>query len=92
VTDDKKLPKEVRKRLQVETAPKKSARAKMLKIADKTSNLRAILASPPDWPLERKREYFAWASRVVEGCRGVSAELEAMFDAAHQRGVEAGFA
>jgi guanosine-3',5'-bis(diphosphate) 3'-pyrophosphohydrolase len=92
VTDDKKLAKEVRKQLQVETAPKKSPQAKMLKIADKTSNLRAILASPPDWPIERKHAYFAWASRVVAGCRGVNAELEAMFDAARQRGVEAGFA
>ena len=50
VTDDKKLPKEERKRLQVEHAHKISQRAKILKLADKTSNLRAIAASPPpDW-------------------------------------------
>src|SRR5207244_5473737 len=34
VTDDKSLPKAERKRLQVETAPHKSARAKLIKIAD----------------------------------------------------------
>src|SRR5258708_30666212 len=39
VTDDTSLPKEVRKRKQVETSPKKSPRAKILKLADKTSNL-----------------------------------------------------
>src|SRR5205085_9309055 len=33
VTDDKNLPKETRKRLQIETAPKKSIRAQMLKLA-----------------------------------------------------------
>jgi GTP diphosphokinase / guanosine-3',5'-bis(diphosphate) 3'-diphosphatase len=37
VTDDKRLAKEDRKRLQAETAHKKSVRAKMLKLADKTS-------------------------------------------------------
>jgi hypothetical protein len=43
VTDDKSLPKAERKQLQVDHAPHKSPRAKMIKIADKTSNLRAVL-------------------------------------------------
>ena len=47
VTDDKSLPKAERKRLQVLHAPHKSARAKQLKLADKTSNLRALASSPP---------------------------------------------
>lgn len=87
VTDDKSLPKEVRKQLQIEHAPHTSARAKMLKIADKTSNLRAIRNSPPpDWSAERKDAYFAWAQQVVAGCRGVSPLLEAAFDAAYAAG------
>jgi hypothetical protein len=48
VTDDKSLPKEHRKEMQVETAHKKSPRAKVLKLADKTSNLRALATSPAD--------------------------------------------
>jgi GTP diphosphokinase / guanosine-3',5'-bis(diphosphate) 3'-diphosphatase len=36
VTDDKTLPKQVRKDEQVKTASKKSLRAKLLKLADKT--------------------------------------------------------
>jgi (p)ppGpp synthase/HD superfamily hydrolase len=44
VTDDKTLPQAERKRLQVAAAPHKSAAAKTLKIADKTSNLRALIA------------------------------------------------
>lgn len=88
VTDDKSLPKLERKRLQVEHAPHKSGRARQLKIADKTSNLCAILNSPPrDWGEERKREYFDWAKRVVDGCRGVNARLEAAFDEAWKAGV-----
>ena len=52
VTDDKSLDKAIRKRKQVETTPTKSDRAKVIKLADKTSNLRAIAASPPsDWRL-----------------------------------------
>lgn len=82
VTDDKSLPKAERKRLQVETTPSKSPAAKMIKLADKTSNLRAILNSPPPWPPERKVEYLAWARRVVAGARGVSPQLEEIFDAA----------
>ena len=87
VTDDKNLEKAERKRLQVEHAPHKSERARMLKIADKTSNLRAICNSPPaEWSEQRKREYFDWAGRVVAGCRGVNDRLEAAFDAAWKQG------
>ncbi len=89
VSDDKSLTKAERKRLQIEKAPAKSDRAKMLKIADKTSNLHSIIQSPPkDWSLERKREYFEWASDVVAGCRGVNDYLEKEFYKAWQRGME----
>jgi GTP diphosphokinase / guanosine-3',5'-bis(diphosphate) 3'-diphosphatase len=89
VTDDKTLPKATRKRLQVDLAAKKSTRAKMIKLADKTSNLRAVLSSPPaNWTHERKREYFAWAWAVVAGCRGVNATLETLFDRAYDNGIK----
>lgn len=89
VTDDKNLHKAERKRLQVEKAPAKSDRAKMLKLADKTSNLHSIIHAPPvDWSLERKREYFEWARDVVAGCRGVNEYLEKEFDRTWWRGME----
>ena len=87
VTDDKALPKAERKRRQVLNAPHKSPGAKMIKIADKTSNLRRLVRTPPGWPEERTRAYFEWAAEVVAGCRGVSAQLEAAFDAAHAEGL-----
>lgn len=81
VTDDKSLPKVERKRLQIEHATTLSARAKLVKLVDKIANLRDISATPPmDWSLERRCEYFVWASQVVEGLRGTNARLEALFD------------
>ncbi len=82
LTDDKSLPKEVRKQLQIDHAPGRSVGAKQMKIADKISNLRDITASPPaDWPLERRRDYLDWAERVVAGCRGINPLLDEVFDA-----------
>lgn len=83
VSDDKALPKEDRKRKQVENAGKKSHEAKLIKLADKTSNLRAIASSPAaDWSVERRLEYIEWAKAVVAGLRGTSPWLELQFDEA----------
>ncbi len=89
VTDDKSLKKQERKRLQVETVHGKSRRAKLLKVADKTSNLRSILNNPPaTWSRKRKRRYFEWAAEVVAGCRGLNKNLEQAFDEVHAAGME----
>ena len=82
VTDDKSLPKAERKRLQVVNASKISARAQIIKLADKISNVRAILTSPPaDWSLERQREYLEWATKVVNNLSVANPVLKADFDA-----------
>lgn len=84
VSDDKGLPKQERKRLQVETTAGKSRRARLLKIADKTSNLRGLVISPPaGWTRERLADYVEWAEAVVRSCRGLNASLEAGFDRAY---------
>jgi guanosine-3',5'-bis(diphosphate) 3'-pyrophosphohydrolase len=86
VTDDKRLDKAERKRLQVEHAATKSPRAKILKLADKTSNLRSLVKSPPaDWSLERKRDYLDWVKAVVKELRGTNTWLEARFDEAAEQ-------
>jgi len=90
VTDDKNLPKGERKRLQIEKTPQKSDRAKILKLADKISNLRALQRTPPaDWSAERRRDYFDWAAKVVAGCRGLNPVLEQEFDRVHEAGMAA---
>lgn len=86
VTDDKSLPKPERKRLQIQNASKKSARAQYIKLADKISNMRSILSSPPEnWDQERKQEYFEWAKRVVSGLSSPNARLMAEFERTYEQ-------
>lgn len=88
-TDDKSLPKAERKRLQALNAPHKSDNARMVKMADKISNLNSILNSPPkDWDETRKLEYFEWAKKVVDGCRDVNVGLAKEFDTTYAAGVQ----
>lgn len=59
VTDDKNLPKEERKLLQIKHSPHISHEAKLVKLADKIYNLRDLLkATPVGWTSERVEEYF----------------------------------
>jgi (p)ppGpp synthase/HD superfamily hydrolase len=83
VTDDKKLGKEERKRLVVESTPKRSPSARLVTIADKTSNLRSLALSPPkDWNAERIAAYVTWAEEAVVSCRPLSQDLDREFNLA----------
>ena len=85
VTDDMLLPKDERKRLQIEHASTISESAKLVKLADKICNLRDVADnSPTHWKLERRRQYFEWAKAVVDELRGVHPKLEQLFDAAYR--------
>lgn len=86
VTDDKKLPKAERKRLQIEHAAGISDGAKLVKLADKICNLRDVAERPPaKWDLQRRQAYFEWARQVIDRLRGIHPRLEAAFDAAYRR-------
>lgn len=88
VTDDKSLPQATRKQLQIDHAPHLSDRAKLVKLADKISNLRDMVNSPPvNWSLERRRAYFEWAKSVVDQMRGTHPILEELFDQVYQQGI-----
>ncbi len=81
VTDDKGLPKVLRKKLQAQHAPGLSNPAKMIRIADKISNIQELVQSPPEnWSPQRSREYLDWARSVVDGCLGVNDALERRFE------------
>ena len=81
VTDDKSWPKAERKSHQIAVAPNLSHGAKLIKLADKISNLRSLAVSPPvDWPKERRLDYVEWCRKVVAGLRGTNAMLEELFD------------
>jgi (p)ppGpp synthase/HD superfamily hydrolase len=85
-TDDKSLPKAERKRLQILHMPEKSARAQLLKIADKTSNVRAVAASPPaGWSRQRLVDYVDWAEAVVARRATSNGLLDRVFAEAAER-------
>ena len=80
-TDDMSLPKAERRRKQIEDAPHKSSGAKLIKIADKISNIGSRIRSDPSAD-ERDdlADYTGWAEQVVAGCRGGNAWLDTKFD------------
>jgi (p)ppGpp synthase/HD superfamily hydrolase len=88
VTDDKSLPKQLRKDRQIGTATKKSTAASVIKLADKTSNLLAIANSPPPWPTDRKRAYVEFARAVVSNLPLKPAGLLARFEEAARLATE----
>lgn len=90
LTDDKSLPREDRMRHQLRRAGSYSLAAKMVRIADKISNLIDVTEDPPEnWSRQRRRDYIEWAGQVVEKCRGVNRGLEQRFDEVLQSAREA---
>lgn len=88
MTDDKRLPKAERKRLQVEHAPGVSPKAALVKLADKIANAWDVGHRPAaNWSAERRLEYLAWAASVVERLPPVSPALRSRFDDVYQEGV-----
>lgn len=86
VTDDTALRKEARKQAQIDGIARKSPRAQLLAIADKTANVASIVRSPPmDWNRPRMVEYGDWAEAVVAQVRGRDACLDLAFTEALQR-------
>ncbi len=80
VTDDKRLRKEKRKRLQVEHAHNLSPAAILVKLADKIANVGDMAEAPPaGWNLHRRLEYLDWAEEVIARCPRVNQALEKRF-------------
>lgn len=81
VTDDKELPKEKRRRLQVERAGALTHSARLIRLADKISNIIDVRSDqPPGWSLEEKLGYLQWAESVIAMIRGTHPALEKLFD------------
>jgi guanosine-3',5'-bis(diphosphate) 3'-pyrophosphohydrolase len=84
VSDDPTLSRVERKRLQIEHAMHLTRRARLIKLADKTCNIRDMASYPPHrWTLARRREYFDWAKAVIDRIRGTHRRLERAFDDAY---------
>ena len=87
VTDNKSLPKDERKRKQIEHAAEISTDAALIKLGDKISNVIDVTDTPPKhWGVKRRREYFDWAEAVVNNLPKINPALEDYF----RKVVEAG--
>lgn len=81
VSDDKTLPKHIRKQQQIEHALTCSHKAKLIKLADKLYNLRDLQKSIPQyWTKDRVENYFIWAKKVVDNLRGTNKNIEDALD------------
>ena len=90
VTDDKTLPKEERKRRQIEHAKKISNGAALIKLGDKISNVTDVINNPPeDWDNNRRKEYLDWAEKVIKNCPKVNDKMENKFQEIIKQGREA---
>lgn len=86
VTDNKLLPQQSRKQLQIEHAPHKSAGAAQIKLADKLYNLIDLAQSPPPgWEKARVNAYFTWGQAVVDNLPWVNKPLKKAIDEVIQR-------
>ena len=83
VTDDKTIPKHERKRMAIAHAPFAPPRAQLVKLADRIANCEGLVSEPPaGWSAARIGQYYDWSRQVVDGLRGIHADLEARFDRA----------
>ena len=90
VSDDKTLPKDERKRRQIEHAKKISKGAALIKLGDKISNVTDVLDNPPvGWDINRRKEYLDWAEKVIENCPKVNDRMENKFQEIIKQGREA---
>lgn len=86
VTDPEGLTGKARRERQVTHTMNAGPRVKLLKLADKTSNVEELVGLPErSFDLKGNERYLKWARRVVAVCRGVAPDLEARFDRSAER-------
>lgn len=80
-TDDKSLDKITRKKLAIKNASQCSKEAKIIKLADKLTNLSDLIDHPPSfWSLKEIHGYFCWCKALVDQIRDTDSRLEYQLD------------
>jgi guanosine-3',5'-bis(diphosphate) 3'-pyrophosphohydrolase len=86
VSDDPALTKAEQRRRQEIGAAGLTYGARLIRLADKISNVRDLVCDPPPhWSPRLTRDYLEWTRRVVDRCRGTDAALERAYDEAYER-------
>lgn len=80
-TDPEGMNQRERKARQLAEMPKKSAGARLIKMADLLSNTRGLLTSPPNWRRKSLQRYARANKAIFEAGRGTCPFLEAEWDA-----------
>lgn len=85
-SDDKSLDKVERKKLQIEHAKKISHGAKLIKLADKLSNISDLDSNPPPaWSKAEIKGYILWAHTVCEQMKGTNDIVETQLNVIFKR-------
>ena len=80
LTDLKCTAPEDKKRLELAHAHHLSTKAKQIKLADKTANIRDLVTMPPaNWDHQRKTAYFDFALQIAKATEDASPELMTVF-------------
>jgi guanosine-3',5'-bis(diphosphate) 3'-pyrophosphohydrolase len=80
-TDNKKLGKVERKKIQISKALSVSSEAKLVKMSDKISNCMDLLIKPPiGWNKDRIDGYIVWNYAVSKNLKGVNENLDKKID------------
>lgn len=79
-SDDKSLTKILRKKLQIEHVEIVSLAAKLVKLADKYSNIGGLLHNPPNtWSMDEIVGYATWGYAVYKKLKGISKYFDQLF-------------
>lgn len=80
VSDDPLLTKSEQIKAQVAKAPFLSVRAALIKLSDKTSNIKSVIETPPPWQRSTKLKYLKQAKAVVEALPELPDEAKPLLD------------
>ncbi|MEQ8706341.1 MAG: HD domain-containing protein [Phaeodactylibacter sp.] len=80
LTDDMSLSYEVRKQQQLETAERLSPGARIIRLADKASNIEDIFSYPLDWPVDKKAAYLHNSVQIAAIIKGENLRLDRWFE------------
>jgi guanosine-3',5'-bis(diphosphate) 3'-pyrophosphohydrolase len=80
LTDDMSLSYELRKQRQLETAPQLSRGARIIRLADKASNIEDIFSYPLDWTLDKKEAYLKNSEQIAAIIKGEHPRLDHWFE------------
>jgi guanosine-3',5'-bis(diphosphate) 3'-pyrophosphohydrolase len=88
LTNDTKLSSTDNKQRQIDKAPSMSIEAKTIKLADRLSNIRDLISTPPvDWDRSKLDEYFEWGHKLLAALRGSCIGLEMALETVLKEGL-----